>query len=93
MYGVRRAENFDWHRPAKEYWHLLYTMHKSHLDKDFAKELPNHFQQRLWELTMINFLENQKYNGLIDKGRAIIYFAQLKVGIIDARLDKIIRPG
>jgi len=30
---------------------------------------------------------------MIDEGRAILYFAQLKLGVIDARLNKIIRPA
>jgi len=30
---------------------------------------------------------------MIDQARAIIYFARLKLGIIDARLNKILRPG
>jgi putative transposase len=29
---------------------------------------------------------------IVDEGRAIVYFARLKLGLVDARKDKIIRP-
>ena len=64
FYEIFRVDKHPYCQPAKIYWQTLYEQHHLFLDKNFHSALRVETYDRLWELTLIEFLVQHRDKGL-----------------------------
>lgn len=63
-YKAFKDELCPWHKEAKGYWNQLAEKYQPYLDANFVSQFPGKCIDRLWELTLIQYLASQSTNGL-----------------------------
>lgn len=63
-YKAFKDELCLWHKEAKGYWNQLAEKYQPYLDTNFVSQFPEKCIDRLWELTLIQYMDSQSTNGV-----------------------------
>ncbi len=63
-YKAFKNELCPWHKEAKVYWNQIAEKYQPYLDINFVSQFPENCIDRLWELTLIQYLASQSLKGL-----------------------------
>lgn len=64
FYNKITDELLPWSKEAKTYWRDLYSKYQHFLDQNFPNELAIDSFSRLWELTLVDFLDRHSNQGV-----------------------------
>lgn len=64
FYNKIKNGTLPWSEDAKKYWQSLYEQHQPFLDDDFALAIAKDSFSRLWELTVVHFLNAHSVKGV-----------------------------